>query len=84
MPRTPLHTSAPPRVRQSHTPSCPSGDGRGGLDDYAGGAVTVSGSTGTAIGRSICRSGDCTSGGTGYFQPVEPVLQTYGLTMATA
>ncbi|MFD7906958.1 S1 family peptidase [Kitasatospora sp. NPDC059747] len=112
------------------------------VSDYAGGAVTVSGSTETPIGGSICRSGsttgwhcgtvqefnatvnyaegtvygltrtdvcaepgdsggsfisgsqaqgvtsggsgDCTSGGTTYFQPVNPILQSYGLTLATA
>ncbi len=28
-------------------------------------------------------SGDCTSGGTTYFQPVNPILQAYGLTLLT-
>lgn len=28
--------------------------------------------------------GDCTSGGTTYFQPVNPILQNYGLTLATS
>ncbi|MFD5467431.1 S1 family peptidase [Kitasatospora sp. NPDC127059] len=28
-------------------------------------------------------SGDCTSGGETYFQPVNPILSTYGLTLAT-
>ncbi len=28
-------------------------------------------------------SGDCTSGGETYFQPVNPILGTYGLTLAT-
>lgn len=29
-------------------------------------------------------SGDCTSGGTTYFQPVNPILSTYGLQLVTA
>ncbi|MEK8173147.1 S1 family peptidase [Streptomyces sp. M19] len=28
-------------------------------------------------------SGDCATGGTTYFQPVNPILSTYGLTLAT-
>ncbi|ARP74124.1 serine protease [Streptomyces sp. MUSC 125] len=28
-------------------------------------------------------SGDCTSGGTTFFQPINPLLQTYGLTLVT-
>ncbi|WBP90930.1 S1 family peptidase [Kitasatospora cathayae] len=111
------------------------------VNDYAGGAVTVAGSTEQPVGGSICRSGsttgwhcgtveeqnatvnyqegsvygvtrtdvcaepgdsggsfisgnqaqgvtsggsgDCTSGGETYFQPVNPILSTYGLTLAT-
>ncbi len=29
-------------------------------------------------------SGDCTSGGTTYFQPVNEILQTYGLRLLTS
>ncbi|MFF2076581.1 S1 family peptidase [Kitasatospora sp. NPDC058162] len=111
------------------------------VNDYAGGAVTVSGSSEQSVGGSVCRSGsttgwhcgtvqelnatvnysegsvygltrtdvcaepgdsggsfisgnqaqgvtsggsgDCTSGGETYFQPVNPILSTYGLTLAT-
>ncbi|MFE6051272.1 S1 family peptidase [Kitasatospora sp. NPDC056446] len=111
------------------------------VNDYAGGAVTVSGSAEQSVGGSVCRSGsttgwhcgtvqelnatvnyqegsvygltrttvcaepgdsggsfisgnqaqgvtsggsgDCTSGGETYFQPVNPILGTYGLTLAT-
>ncbi|MFF2145768.1 S1 family peptidase [Kitasatospora sp. NPDC058190] len=111
------------------------------VDDYAGGTVTVAGSSEQTIGGSVCRSGsttgwhcgtveeqnatvnyqegsvygltrtnvcaepgdsggsfisgdqaqgvtsggsgDCTSGGETYFQPVNPILSTYGLTLAT-
>ncbi|MFI9363791.1 S1 family peptidase [Kitasatospora sp. NPDC053057] len=111
------------------------------VNDYAGGAVTVAGSTEQPVGGSVCRSGsttgwhcgtveeqnatvnyqegsvygvtrtnvcaepgdsggsfisgdqaqgvtsggsgDCTSGGETYFQPVNPILSTYGLTLAT-
>ncbi|MFG2848774.1 S1 family peptidase [Kitasatospora sp. NPDC048296] len=111
------------------------------VNDYAGGAVTVAGSSEQTIGGSVCRSGsttgwhcgtveeqnatvnyqegsvygltrtnvcaepgdsggsfisgdqaqgvtsggsgDCTSGGETYFQPVNPILSTYGLTLAT-
>jgi streptogrisin C len=28
-------------------------------------------------------SGDCTSGGTTYFQPINPILNAYGLTLIT-
>lgn len=28
-------------------------------------------------------SGDCTSGGTTYFQPVNPILQEFGVTLLT-
>ncbi|MFJ7244745.1 S1 family peptidase [Kitasatospora sp. NPDC098652] len=111
------------------------------VNDYAGGAVTVGGSSEQTVGGSVCRSGsttgwhcgtvqelgatvnyqegsvygltrtdvcaepgdsggsfisgdqaqgvtsggsgDCTSGGETYFQPVNPILDTYGLTLAT-
>ncbi|MFE3500171.1 S1 family peptidase [Kitasatospora sp. NPDC059160] len=111
------------------------------VNDYAGGTVTVGGSSEQAVGGSVCRSGsttgwhcgtvqelnatvnyqegsvygltrtdvcaepgdsggsfisgnqaqgvtsggsgDCTSGGETYFQPVNPILSTYGLTLAT-
>ncbi|MET8626863.1 S1 family peptidase [Kitasatospora sp. NPDC004669] len=111
------------------------------VSDYAGGTVTVAGSSEQPIGGSVCRSGsttgwhcgtveeqnatvnyqegsvygltrtdvcaepgdsggsfisgdqaqgvtsggsgDCTSGGETYFQPVNPILSTYGLTLAT-
>ncbi|MER7667255.1 S1 family peptidase [Kitasatospora sp. NPDC096128] len=111
------------------------------VNDYAGGAVTVSGSSEQSVGGSVCRSGsttgwhcgtvqelnatvnyqegsvygltrtdvcaepgdsggsfisgnqaqgvtsggsgDCTSGGETYFQPVNPILSAYGLTLAT-
>ncbi|MEV7936856.1 trypsin-like serine protease [Kitasatospora sp. NPDC088264] len=110
------------------------------VNDYAGGAVTVAGSTEQPVGSSVCRSGsttgwhcgtveevnatvtyqegsvygvtrtsvcaepgdsggsfisgnqaqgvtsggsgDCTSGGETYFQPVNPILSAYGLTLA--
>ncbi|MFI2610395.1 S1 family peptidase [Kitasatospora sp. NPDC018619] len=111
------------------------------VDDYAGGTVTVTGSTEQTVGGSVCRSGsttgwhcgtvqeqnttvtyqegsvygvtrttvcaepgdsggsfisgsqaqgvtsggsgDCTYGGETYFQPVNPILGAYGLTLAT-
>ncbi|MGA5820253.1 S1 family peptidase [Kitasatospora sp. NPDC094028] len=111
------------------------------VNDYAGGAVTVSGSAEQPVGGSVCRSGsttgwhcgtvqelnstvnyaegtvygltrttvcaepgdsggsfisgsqaqgvtsggsgDCSSGGETFFQPVNPILGTYGLTLAT-
>ncbi|MFD8704769.1 S1 family peptidase [Kitasatospora sp. NPDC059648] len=111
------------------------------VNDYAGGAVTVSGSTEQTVGGSVCRSGsttgwhcgtveeqnatvnyqegsvygvtrtdvcaepgdsggsfisgdqaqgvtsggsgDCSSGGETYFQPVNLIHSTYGLTLAT-
>ncbi|MEU6967290.1 S1 family peptidase [Kitasatospora aureofaciens] len=111
------------------------------VNDYAGGAVTVGGSTEQSVGGSVCRSGsttgwhcgtveeqnatvnyqegsvygvtrtdvcaepgdsggsfisgnqaqgvtsggsgDCSSGGETYFQPVNPILSAYGLTLAT-
>ncbi|MFH8381330.1 S1 family peptidase [Kitasatospora sp. NPDC018058] len=111
------------------------------VSDYAGGAVTVAGSSEQPIGGSVCRSGsttgwhcgtveeqnatvnyqegsvygltrtnvcaepgdsggsfisgdqaqgvtsggsgDCTAGGETFFQPVNPILSTYGLTLAT-
>ncbi|MEU3574292.1 S1 family peptidase, partial [Kitasatospora sp. NPDC036755] len=111
------------------------------VDDYAGGTVTVAGSTEQTVGGSVCRSGsttgwhcgtveeqnatvtyqegsvygvtrttvcaepgdsggsfisgdqaqgvtsggsgDCASGGETYFQPVNPILGAYGLTLAT-
>ncbi|MEU6131486.1 S1 family peptidase [Saccharopolyspora sp. NPDC047091] len=114
---------------------------RGLVNDYAGGTVSVAGSTEAAEGASICRSGstsgwhcgtvqaknqtvnyaegtvtgltrtdacaepgdsggswlagdqaqgvtsggsgDCTSGGTTYFQPVNEILDAYGLTLIT-
>ncbi|MFF2076109.1 S1 family peptidase [Kitasatospora sp. NPDC058162] len=112
------------------------------VNNYAGGTVTVSGSTVAPIGSSVCRSGsttgwrcgtvrqynatvnyaqgsvygltrtsvcaepgdsggsfisgsqaqgvtsggsgNCTWGGTTYFQPVNPILDAYGLTLATS
>ena len=112
----------------------------GTINNYAGGTITVSGSTAAAVGASICRSGsttgvhcgtvralgasvtyaegrvtgltqtnvcaepgdsggsfysgsqaqgvtsggsgDCTSGGVTYFQPVNEILSVYGLTLA--
>jgi streptogrisin C len=114
---------------------------RGIVNNYSGGNVTVSGSTESAVGASICRSGsttgwhcgtvqaknstvnypqgtvtgltrtnvcaepgdsggswlsgsqaqgvtsggsgNCTSGGTTYFQPVNEILSVYGLTLVT-
>lgn len=46
------------------------------------GGSFISGSQ--AQGVTSGGSGDCTSGGTTFFQPVNPILQTYGLTLATA
>ncbi|KAF3025597.1 hypothetical protein E8E14_012347 [Neopestalotiopsis sp. 37M] len=115
---------------------------RGYIDSYGSGTLPVSGSTASAVGASICRSGsttgvhcgtvgalgatvtysegrvtgltrtsvcaepgdsggsfysgaqaqgvtsggsgDCTSGGTTYFQPVNEILSTYGLTLVKA
>ncbi|GHJ47884.1 serine protease [Catellatospora sp. TT07R-123] len=112
------------------------------VNNYAGGNVTVAGSTEAAVGASVCRSGsttgwhcgtiqargasvtysqgtvtglirtnvcaepgdsggsliagsqaqgvtsggsgDCTSGGTTYFQPVNEILQAYSLTLTTS
>jgi streptogrisin C len=112
----------------------------GTINNYSGGTLPVSGSTASAVGASICRSGsttgvhcgavralgatvsysqgrvtgltqtsvcaepgdsggsfysgaqaqgvtsggsgDCTSGGTTYFQPVNEILSAYGLTLA--
>jgi streptogrisin C len=112
----------------------------GTINNYSGGTLPVSGSTASAVGSSICRSGsttgvhcgavralgatvsysqgrvtgltqtsvcaepgdsggsfysgaqaqgvtsggsgDCTSGGTTYFQPVNEILSAYGLTLA--
>ncbi|GAA3765750.1 alpha-lytic protease prodomain-containing protein [Plantactinospora mayteni] len=112
------------------------------VNDYAGGNVTVAGSTESAVGAAICRSGsttgwrcgtvqaknqtvnyaegsvsgltrtnacaepgdsggswlsgqqaqgvtsggsgNCTSGGTTYFQPVNEILSVYGLTLRTS
>jgi streptogrisin C len=112
----------------------------GTINNYSGGTIPVSGSTASAVGASICRSGsttgvhcgavralgatvsysqgrvtgltqtsvcaepgdsggsfysgaqaqgvtsggsgDCTSGGTTYFQPVNEILSAYGLTLA--
>ncbi|MFI9366165.1 S1 family peptidase [Kitasatospora sp. NPDC053057] len=45
------------------------------------GGSFISGSQ--AQGVTSGGSGNCTSGGTTYFQPVNPILQTYGLTLAT-
>ncbi|BCJ73799.1 serine protease [Catellatospora sp. IY07-71] len=114
---------------------------RGLVNNYAGGTVSVNGSTDAAIGASVCRSGsttgwhcgtiqarnasvtysqgtvsglirtnvcaepgdsggsliagnqaqgvtsggsgNCSSGGTTYFQPVNEILQAYGLTLLT-
>ncbi|GIH07069.1 serine protease [Rhizocola hellebori] len=114
---------------------------RGLVNNYAGGTVTVAGSTEAAVGASVCRSGsttgwhcgtiqarnssvtypqgtvnglirtnvcaepgdsggsliagsqaqgvtsggsgNCTSGGTTYFQPVNEILQAYSLTLVT-
>ncbi|CAH0046934.1 unnamed protein product [Clonostachys solani] len=115
---------------------------RGYINNYSGGSLPVSGSTASAVGASICRSGsttgvhcgtvralgvtvsysqgrvtgltqtsvcaepgdsggsyysgaqaqgvtsggsgDCTSGGTTFFQPVNEILSTYGLTLVRA
>ncbi|VUC27441.1 unnamed protein product [Clonostachys rosea] len=115
---------------------------RGYINNYSGGSLPVSGSTASAVGSSICRSGsttgvhcgtvralgvtvsysegrvtgltqtsvcaepgdsggsyytgaqaqgvtsggsgDCTSGGTTFFQPVNEILSTYGLTLVRA
>lgn len=122
------------RVNAGNTP-------RGLVNNYAGGTVTVSGSTDAAVGASVCRSGsttgwhcgtiqarnssvtypqgtvsglirtnvcaepgdsggsliagnqaqgvtsggsgNCSSGGTTYFQPVNEILQAYSLTLVT-
>ncbi|MEV0457815.1 S1 family peptidase [Catellatospora methionotrophica] len=122
------------RVNSGNTP-------RGLVNNYAGGTVSVSGSTDAAIGASVCRSGsttgwhcgtiqarnasvtysqgtvsglirtnvcaepgdsggsliagnqaqgvtsggsgNCSSGGTTYFQPVNEILSAYGLTLLT-
>ncbi|GCD34757.1 protease [Streptomyces chrestomyceticus JCM 4735] len=45
----------------------------------AAGRPAVSGSA--AVGLAVGGSGNCTSGGTTYLQPVVPVLQAYGLTL---
>ncbi|MFI2237662.1 S1 family peptidase [Streptomyces chrestomyceticus] len=45
----------------------------------AAGRPAVSGSS--AVGLAVGGSGNCTSGGTTYLQPVVPVLQAYGLTL---
>ncbi|MFI2643232.1 alpha-lytic protease prodomain-containing protein [Streptomyces sp. NPDC018610] len=45
------------------------------------GGSFISGSQ--AQGVTSGGSGDCTSGGTTYFQPVNPILSTYGLTLKT-
>jgi streptogrisin C len=45
------------------------------------GGSFISGSQ--AQGVTSGGSGDCTSGGTTYFQPINPILQTYGLTLTT-
>ncbi|MEV5736687.1 alpha-lytic protease prodomain-containing protein [Streptomyces sp. NPDC052292] len=45
------------------------------------GGSFISGSQ--AQGVTSGGTGDCTSGGTTYFQPVNPILQTYGLTLKT-
>ncbi len=123
------------RVNSNWTP-------RGVVNNYAGGEVSVAGSTEAAVGASICRSGsttgwhcgtisaknqtvnyaqgsvsgltrtnvcaepgdsggswlsgnqaqgvtsggsgNCTSGGTTYFQPVNEILSAYGLTLVTS
>ncbi|MEV4413616.1 S1 family peptidase [Catellatospora sp. NPDC049609] len=122
------------RVNSGNTP-------RGLVNNYAGGTVSVNGSTDAAIGASVCRSGsttgwrcgtiqarnssvtypqgtvsglirtnvcaepgdsggsliagnqaqgvtsggsgNCSSGGTTYFQPVNEILQAYSLTLVT-
>jgi streptogrisin C len=122
------------RVNSGNTP-------RGLVNNYAGGTVSVAGSTDAAIGASVCRSGsttgwrcgtiqarnssvtypqgtvnglirtnvcaepgdsggsliagnqaqgvtsggsgNCSSGGTTYFQPVNEILQVYSLTLVT-
>ncbi|MFJ9930013.1 carbohydrate-binding protein [Streptomyces misionensis] len=46
------------------------------------GGSFISGSQ--AQGVTSGGSGDCTSGGTTYFQPINPILQNYGLTLKTA
>jgi streptogrisin C len=114
----------------------------GAVNDYAGGAVAVAGSTESAVGSSVCRSGsttgwhcgtiqaknqtvnyaegavggmtqtdacaepgdsggswltgnqaqgvtsggsgNCTSGGTTFFQPVNEILSAYGLSLVTS
>ncbi|MFI0165807.1 carbohydrate-binding protein [Streptomyces sp. NPDC017095] len=45
------------------------------------GGSFISGSQ--AQGVTSGGSGNCTSGGTTYFQPINPILQSYGLTLAT-
>ncbi|MFE9608446.1 alpha-lytic protease prodomain-containing protein [Streptomyces sp. NPDC006012] len=45
------------------------------------GGSFISGSQ--AQGVTSGGSGDCTSGGTTYFQPINPILQSYGLTLKT-
>ncbi|HYQ61667.1 S1 family peptidase [Actinophytocola sp.] len=53
--------------------------------DSGGSLVTKpgSGSTVRAVGMTSGGSGDCTSGGTTYFQPVTEVLSVNGLTLVT-
>jgi streptogrisin C len=45
------------------------------------GGSFISGSQ--AQGVTSGGSGNCTSGGTTYFQPINPILQSYGLTLTT-
>ncbi|WP_369374008.1 carbohydrate-binding protein [Streptomyces sp. cg36] len=47
--------------------------------DSGGSFITGSQAQGVTSGGS----GDCTSGGTTYYQPINPLLQTYGLTLKT-
>lgn len=52
--------------------------------DSGGSLVTApSGSTVRAVGLTSGGSGNCSSGGTTYFQPVPEVLSVYGLTLYT-
>ncbi|GAA3508483.1 hypothetical protein FHR32_002332 [Streptosporangium album] len=48
--------------------------------DSGGSFISVDQAQGVTSGGS----GDCTSGGTTYFQPVGPILTTYGLTLVTS
>ena len=41
-------------------------------------------SEGIALGVTSGGNGDCTSGGTTYYQPINPLLETYGLALKTS